>query len=132
MYRQDQVNIRQVVQMTRRFKPSAPFNVPMKLLVPTSERIDGAVKKVFSDPEDSELFFGSFRTFGGIENVQDGVYTLINTGTIDTWYRPDIKADCRIYLCETGEEYYVTGDPEDIEMRHQYLQIKVRKVGGKA
>lgn len=117
--------------MARKFKPSAPFNVPMKLLVPVSERVDGALKKGFSDPENSELFYGSFRTFGGIENVQDNVYTLIDTATIDTWYRPDIKADCRIYLCETGEVYRINGDPEDIEMRHQYLQIKVRKVGGK-
>ena len=38
----------------------------------------------------------------------------------------------RIYICETGQAYDVLGDPEDIEMRHQYLQIKVRKVGGKA
>lgn len=118
--------------MAKRFKPSAPFNVAMKILVPTSERVDGALKKGFSDPANSELFYGSFRTFGGVENVQDGVYTLINTATIDTWYRPDIKADCRIYLCETDQTYEITGDPEDIDMMHQYLQIKVRKVGGKA
>lgn len=116
----------------RKFKPATPFNVAMKLLVPTSERVKGAVKKTYSKPEESELFFGSFRTFGGVENVQDGVYTLVNTATIDTWYRPDIKADCRIYICETEQEYEITGDPEDISMRHQYLQIKVRKVGGKA
>lgn len=118
--------------MARKFKPAAPFNVPMKLLtVVSSERVNGALKKVYSDPANSELFYGSFRTFGGIENVQDGVYTLINTATINTWYRPDIKADCRIYLCDTEQVYEISGDPEDIDMRHQYLQIKVRKVGGK-
>jgi SPP1 family predicted phage head-tail adaptor len=117
--------------MAKRFRPSAPFNVPMKILVPTHKIIQGVTKKVFSDPETSELFYGSFRTFGGVENIQDNVYTLIDTATIDTWYRPDIKADCRIYICETGQIYEVNGDPEDIEMRHQYLQIKVRKVGGK-
>ena len=116
----------------RSFKPSAPFNVAMKLLVPVSERVNGALKKTFSDPESSELFYGSFRTFGGTENTQDGVFTLINTATIDTWYRPDIKSDCRIYICETGHAYEIISDPEDIQMRHQYLQIKVRKVGGKA
>ena len=118
--------------MARRFKPSVPFNVAMKLLVPTSERVNGALKKDYSDPENSELFYGSFRTFGGVENVQDGVYTLINTATIDTWYRPDIKADCRVYICETEQVYEITGDPENINMQNQYLQFKVRKVGGKA
>lgn len=117
--------------MARTFKPKVPFSVAMKILVPTQQIIQGVTKKVFSDPETSELFYGSFRTFGGVENIQDNVYTLINTATIDTWYRPDIKADCRIYICETGQIYEVNGDPEDIEMRHQYLQIKVRKVGGK-
>ncbi len=117
--------------MAKKFKPKVPFTVAMKLLVPTSERIQGALKKGFSDPENSELFYGSFRTFGGVENIQDGVYTLINTATIDTWYRPDIKADCRIYICDTEGVYEIAGDPEDIDMRHQYLQIKVRKVGGK-
>lgn len=118
--------------MARNYKPSAPFNVPMKLLVPTETVVTGTTKKVFSDPETSEMFFASFRTFGGTENVQNGVYTMINTAVINTWYRPDIKANCRIYICETGQQYEIFSDPEDIDMRHQYLQFKVRKIGGKS
>lgn len=113
------------------FRPSEPFNVPMKLLVPTETNVTGTTKKTFSDPESSELFFASFRTFGGTESERNGVYTLINTAVINTWYRPDIKANCRIYLCETEQEYEIISDPEDINMRHQYLQFKVRKIGGK-
>ena len=116
----------------RKYKPSVPFNVAMKLLVPTSERINGVLKKTFSDPDTSELFFGSFRTYGGVENLQDGMFTLIDTATIDTWYRPDIKAECRIYICDTSQTYEIISDPENINMRHQYLQFKVRKIGGKA
>lgn len=118
--------------MARNFKPSAPFNVPMKLLVPVETVVTGTTKKTFSDPESSELFFASFRTFGGTESERNGVYTLIDTAVIDTWYRPDIKGNCRIYLCETEQIYEIISDPEDIDMRHQYLQFKVRKVGGKA
>lgn len=118
--------------MARNYKPSAPFTVPMKLLTVTSAaRVNGVLKKTFSDPESSELFYGSFRKFGGTENVSNDVYTVINTATVDTWYRPDIKPDCRIYLCETAEEYEIISSPEDINMRHQYLQFKVKKVGGK-
>lgn len=117
--------------MARNWKPAAPFNVAMKLLVPTgNERIQGAVKKTYTAPEDSELFFGSFRTFGGTENMRENVFTIINTAVIDTWYRPDIKSDCQIYICETGQTYNIISDPEDIDFRHQYLQFKVRKVGG--
>lgn len=122
--------------MARSYKPTVPFNVAMKLLVPTSVSVQGVLKKKYPKPEDVSdkdgLFYASFRTFGGVENVQDGVYTLINTATIDTWYRPDIKADCHVYICETDQTYEIISDPEDINMRHQYLQFKVKKVGGKA
>jgi hypothetical protein len=117
--------------MARSYKPSAPFNVAMKILVPTETVVTGTTKKTFTDPESSEMFFGSFRTFGGTENVRNGVYTLIDTAVINTWYRPDIKANCRIYVCETEQTYEIISDPEDIDMRHQYLQFKVRKFGGK-
>lgn len=117
--------------MARSYKPSAPFNVAMKILVPTETVVTGTTKKTFTDPESSEMFFGSFRTFGGTENVRNGVYTLIDTAVINTWYRPDIKANCRIYVCETEQTYEIISDPENIDMRHQYLQFKVRKFGGK-
>ena len=118
--------------MASSFKPSAPFNVAMKLLVPVTTQSYGAGKKTFSAPEDSELFYGSFRTFGGTERIEDGVYTVVNTGVINTWYRPDITADCQIYICETDQTYDIVSDPEDINFRHQYLQFKVQKIGGKS
>ena len=114
------------------YKPSAPFTVPMKLLVPVTSMSYGVANKVFSDPDKSELIFGSFRTFGGSEGVKDNVITIIDTGVIDTWYRPDIKANCAIYLCDTGDTYEIISDPEDVGFRHQYMQFKVMKVGGKA
>ena len=115
----------------RRYKPQAPFDVAFKLLKPTSSVVKGVTKKVFPNPEDADLFFGSFRTFGGSENTSNDVYTVFDTGIIDTWFRPDITSDCRIYICETGETYEIINRPENIEMRHQYLQFKVQKVGGK-
>lgn len=118
--------------MARRFKPLQPFTVAMRLLVPTSTIVKGVKKEVFSDPDKSELLFGSFRTFNGTENFSNEVYTIISTGTIDTWFNPNIKTDCMIYIIETGEEWRIISEPEDIEMRHQYMQFKVERVGGKA
>lgn len=116
----------------RSYKPSAPFNVSMRILVPTATDPYKTGKKIYSAPQNSEQFFGSFRTFGGTENTVDGIYTLQDTAVIDTWYRPDITADCQIYVDETGQIYDIISDPENIDMRHQYMQFKVRKVGGKA
>ena len=120
--------------MARAFKPIMPFSVPMKLLIPSTGKAHGTTTKTFPDPADEKvpLIYGSFRTFGGTENMENGLYTVFDTATIDTWYRPDITSDCRLYICQTGETYEIKGTPENIDMRNQYMQIKVQKIGGKA
>lgn len=115
----------------RNYKPYFPFSVTMKLLIPTETKAKGTTVKTFPDPEEGILFYGSFRTFGGTERIVNDVLTIIDTATIDTWFRPDITSDCRVYICETGVTYDILSTPEDINMRHQYMQFKVRKVGGK-
>ena len=117
--------------MPRRYKPKSPFNVAMKILVPTTEMIKGCPSTTYSDPKTSEAFNGSFESYGGTENVSNDVLTVFDTANVETWYRPDITSDCHIYICETEEEYEVIGKPEDIDMRHQYLKFKVQKVGGR-
>lgn len=113
----------------RRYQPVEPFNVPMVLLVPQETKVKGVTKMTYSEPEKSFGFFGSFRTFGGTESTENNVYTVVDTARIDTWYNPDIKANCRIYLPETGATYEIMATPEDIDMRHQFMQIKLQKVG---
>jgi SPP1 family predicted phage head-tail adaptor len=113
------------------YKPAAPFTTPAKILKPTVSNSYGVNGKTFSEPSKSDDIFISFRTFGGTESLKNDLWTVIDTAVIDTWYRPDITSDCRIYLCETGEVFEVIGDPEDIDRRHQYLKFKVKKVGGK-
>lgn len=117
--------------MARSFNPG-PFTVAMKLLTPTETKVKGVTKKTFPDPASVEtVFFGSLKTYGGTENFSNDVFTIYDTATIDTWYDPSITSDCRIYLCETGEIWDVISRPENIDMRHQFMQLKVQKVGGK-
>lgn len=119
--------------MARAYKPVTPFATAAKLLIPTLKTVKGTTKKAYPNPSDiTETINISFRTFGGSENMSNGIYTVYDTGTIDTWYTPDITADCRIYICETGQIYDVKGTPENIDGRHQYLHFKVEKVGGTA
>ena len=118
--------------MAKAYRPSSPFNVAMKLLTPTETMVKGSRKNVYPDPSKVDsIFFGSFRTFGGTENFSNDVYTVESTGTIDTWFDPAITADCRIYICETGETWEVLGRPENITMQNQYMQVKFKQVGGK-
>ena len=118
--------------MSKKYNPAEPFDVPMKLLVPTSTVVKGVTKKIYPLPKDvKDVFFGSFRTFGGSEDTANNVYTVYDTATVDTWYNPNITTDCQIYICETGEIYDIVSRPENIGMRHQFMQFKLQKVGGK-
>ena len=114
----------------RKYRPAEPFNVAMRLLVPTITNVKGVPRKTWPDPDESKLFFGSFRTFGGTESTVNDLYTVVDTATIDTWYDPSFKADCRIYLCDTGETYELMATPENINRRNQHMQLRVRKIGG--
>lgn len=112
----------------REFKPSLPFNVESQLLIPTSTYIKGTLKKVY--PASGESVFISFKTFGGTETNSNGSVVIENTGVVQTWYRPDISADCRLVI--GGLPYEVISPPENINMANQYLQFKVRAVKGGA
>lgn len=115
-----------------RFKLSGPMSVPMVLLIPTYSKTYGVDTKTYPDISDGIPINGSFRTFGGTERDVNGVYSIENTATVETWYRPDIKSACRIVLPQTGEIYEILGEPENINMRNQYLRFKVHQVKGGA
>ena len=114
------------------FKLAGPLNVPLMLLIPTYSDAYGVDKKTYPALEDGILIYGSFRTFGGTERNVNGIYSIENTATVETWYRPDIQSNCRIGLLETGEIYDILGEPENIGMRNQYLVLKVMQVRGGA
>lgn len=114
------------------YKPSAPFVVPLCLLVPTYEKINGVETKRFPSTSDGIRFFGSFRTFGGTESVVNGVLTVDNTAVIETWFRPEIKANCRIVEMNSGSTFEIIGQPENINMRFQFLKFRVREIKGGA
>lgn len=115
--------------MARGYQPATPFITPMRLLIPAERYVKGVRKFDYPDPDTAPMIYGSFRSFGGTEQTVNGVYTIVDTAVIDTWYRPDIQANCRVCLCETEECYEVIGTPENISMRNQFLRFRVRKVG---
>ena len=111
------------------YRPSSPFTVPMFLLIPTTTTAKGSTKNTY--PETGVRINCSFRTFGGTEKTVDGVITVENTAVIETWYRPDIKANCEL-ADVNGLRYEILGTPEDIEQRHQFLRFKIRAIKGGA
>lgn len=117
------------------YKPHTPYNVPFKILTPSKTVEKGSRVKAYT--ESNEVYYCSFRTFGGTENTVNGVYSIIDTATLETWYTPAITAAVRFRILPTdgsgdGELYEVIGSPENIEMRNQYSVVKVRRVSGGA
>lgn len=111
------------------YRPSGPFNVPMLLFIPTKVDKKGSSKKTY--PNEGQLVYCTFRTFGGTETTVNGVLVVEDTAVIETWFRPDIKADCILRNLD-GQEYEILGTPENINMRNQYLRLKIRVIRGGA
>ncbi len=113
------------------FKPSYPYNTAMYLLIPKSEIVRGVPVKTYPEPTEGILIYCSFKSYGGTESNSNGVVAISDTVNIETWYRPEIKADCRLCLAQDVTEVYeILGKPENINMRNQHLKFKIQSVRG--
>lgn len=118
--------------MSKRFNPNTPFDTAFKLLKPVWSKSMGVPQKTFPDPASVEqVRFCSFKTYGGTEGWNNDIYTIIDTAHVQTWFDPDITADCQIYLCKTGEVWDIISRPENINGRDQFMQFKIQIVKGK-
>lgn len=109
------------------YKPSEPYTTVLELYNPTYTLVQGVTKKVYPETP-TDIINCSFKTYGGTESDVNGVYSLIDTANVETWYRDDISAASKFKL--GGKTYEVIGEPEDISQRHQYLKFKIRGVRG--
>ena len=118
--------------------------IPLVLLIPGSiSKNKGVNQKQYPTVEEAlsvkdkndkpkNLFFGSFKTYGGTEKVVNGIYSIEDTANIETWYRPDINSNCRIARANDGAIFDIINEPEDINQRHQFLKFKIKRVKGGA
>ncbi len=116
--------------MAKNFRPNYPFSTPMELQIPAYTQSKGVEKKTFTTSQTP--FFASFKAYTGTETVTNDLYTVVDTAIVETWFRPDIKADCRIKVLPTGKVYEILGAPENIDLRNQFLKFRVRAVEGGA
>ena len=117
------------------YRPSLPFTTAMIVLKPTYSKIAGVRTKVLPDLANGFQIFGTFKTYGGTrshEKTLDGLLSIEDTATIETWYRPDITTDCVIALAHTGAKYEILNEPENIYQRNQFLKFTVRRIKGGA
>ena len=122
------------------FRPNeaAQMTTALRLQVPKYETFNAVNIKTYKDIEG--VIMANFKTFGGTEKNDNGILAIEDTAQIVCWFRPDIKSNCRFILLAAGFNekgqpnavYEVLGEPENIEMRNQFLKFKVRRVKGGA
>lgn len=123
--------------MSKTYKPDLPFNVPFVLLTPTTTTVSGVPKKTFPSiaaavQNPNNIFNGNFKTYGGTERDVNGIYSIEDTANVETWYRPDITSECRVARAMDGAIFDIINEPEDINLRHQFMKFKIKRIKGGA
>lgn len=105
----------------------------MRLQRVTSERINGVLKKTYTDvPGEDGLIWCNYKTYGGTERKSNNIVIVEDTAQIVCWHRPDITSDCRLKRETDGAVFEIVGEPENLEMRNYEMQIKIRRAKGGA
>ena len=116
------------------YRPSEAnqMTTPLCLMIPKGEpkRINGVLVKEFEDADG--LIMANFKTYGGTERTVNDVLVIEDTADVVTWFRPDIKASCRVRRLTDGAIYDIIGEPENIEQRNMILKFKIKRVKGGA
>lgn len=113
------------------FRPAsaAQMTTAMRLQTPKTETVLGVAKKTFTD---GDVIMCNFKTFGGTEQVNNDILSVIETAQITCWFRPDITSGCRLKRLSDGAVFEILGDPENLEQRNQILYFKIQRVKGGA
>jgi len=107
------------------------MTTPCKILIPTYVKKAGKEVKEYPSIDDSDkIFFCSFKTFGGTETVKDGIYSIEDTANIFCYYDENIKSNCRIVRLTDNAIFDVIAEPENIDMRFQFMKFKVKRIKG--
>lgn len=113
------------------YRPSSAnqMTTAMQLQIPVISTEYGVATKSFTD---GDMIFCNFKTYGGTESTSNDIFSVFDTAQITCWYRPDIKANCRLKRMSDGAVFEIIGEPENLEMRNQILYFKVERVKGGA
>ena len=105
------------------------YLTPCRVLIPTTTKINGVVKKDYTE---GEVFFASVKAYGGTETTINNVFAIQDTLTIETYYREDVKGDCMLVLLDDNSKWEILNTPEQIDREHKIITFKVKRYNPKA
>lgn len=109
---------------------AAQMTTVMRLQQPAIVKDFGVSKKVWKDS--ALVIRCNFKSYGGTEKVSNDILSVEDTAQIVCWYHPDIKDECRLVRLSDNAVFEILGEPENIEMRNQFLKFKIRRIKGGA
>lgn len=109
---------------------AAQMTTAMRLQTPVTASAYGVDNKTWQDVDG--VIMANFKTYGGTEKIDNNILSVEDTASIVCWYRPDVKSSCRLIRLSDGAAFEILGEPENIEMRNQFLKFKVRRIKGGA
>lgn len=109
------------------YTPKGAFNVNAQLLKGEYKKVNGVTTKTYTP---SFTFFCSAKSYGGTEKTINDKLVIEDTMIIEAFYHPDITAADVIKLLDDNSEWEILNTPEDIDRRHRYLKMKVRRITG--
>ncbi len=105
------------------------YTTPCRMLKATSQKINGVVKKTFTE---GDVFFASVKAYGGTETILNNVFVIQDTLSIETYYREDIKAENELELLDDNSRWEILNTPEKIDRENKIITFKVRRINGKS
>ena len=106
------------------------MTTPFQLQRPVFAVSYGVNKKTWANV--GGVIRANMKSYGGTEKIDDGILSVEDTAQIVCWYRPDITGGCRLVRLTDNAAFEILGEPENIEMRNQFLKFKVRRIKGGA
>lgn len=114
------------------YRPSeaAQMVTPFQLQQPVTASVYGVNKKTWQNV--NGVIQANMKSYGGTEKIENGILSVEDTAQVVCWYRPDITGGCRLVRLTDNAVFEILGEPENIEMRNQFLKFKVRRIKGGA
>lgn len=112
------------------YVPDAVLNQPARIYHATYTRVNGVMNKTYET--DDEIFWVAAKSYGGTEEVIDGIYTVIDTVEFTAYYNPNLHSEDRIELVGNGDMFDILNTPENIDMRGAFMRFKGRRINAKA
>lgn len=108
------------------FAPGLEFNTPARVMHRVETRINGALK--ISWAPETQIAFCNFKAFHGSESLRSGALGVLDGGTVTMWYDPLITIKDRLKINDDAGLQYDIISLENVEMRNEYLILKVSRV----